>query len=411
MNAEIISVGTELLLGEVSDTNAKFLSEELSALGINVYYRTTAGDNPTRLFSVLEAALLRSDLVITSGGLGPTPDDITKETIARVMGEELVLDEESLLDIENYFKRMNRKMSESNKKQAMLPKNAIILKNNNGTAPGAIIEKNSKTVIMLPGPPGELEKMYRESVLPYLVKKSEGALHSANIKLFGIGESVVGEILKDMMEKSKNPTVAPYAETSGVRLRVTAFAKEEKQANALLSEAKDKIREKLSEFIYSEEGKTLPETVVGLMREKKLTLAAAESCSGGMFSKMTVDIPGSSDIMNESIVTYSNQAKMKYLKVRGETLEKYGAVSEKTAKEMAEGIKNAANSDIGVGITGIAGPGGGSIDKPVGLVYVAVSAFGDTAVKELRLCGTREKIRYTACLHAFDMIFKKILDF
>ena len=302
-------------------------------------------------------------------------------------------------------------MSESNKKQAMLPKNAIILKNNNGTAPGAIIEKNSKTVIMLPGPPGELEKMYRESVLPYLVKKSEGALHSANIKLFGIGESVVGEILKDMMEKSKNPTVAPYAETSGVRLRVTAFAKEEKQANALLSEAKDKIREKLSEFIYSEEGKTLPETVVGLMREKKLTLAAAESCSGGMFSKMTVDIPGSSDIMNESIVTYSNQAKMKYLKVRGETLEKYGAVSEKTAKEMAEGIKNAANSDIGVGITGIAGPGGGSIDKPVGLVYVAVSAFGDTAVKELRLCGTREKIRYTACLHAFDMIFKKILDF
>ena len=406
MNAELLSVGTELLLGEILNTDAKYLSEELSALGINVYYQTVVGDNRERLKNALDAALLRADIVIASGGLGPTPDDLTKEVIAEAMGEELILDDASLEEIKKYYKKTKRVMPKSNIKQAMLPKNGIVLPNNNGTAPGCIIEKDGKIVVMLPGPPNELKPMFEESVKPYFAQKSDGALYSETLKIFGIGESNVAEILHDMMEKGTNPTLAPYAETAGVRLRLAARAKSESEVKEIMKSAKQDIFAKLGDYIYAEEDKSLPETVFECIRDKKLTVSAAESCTGGMFAKMIVDIPGSSEILNESIVTYSNEAKKKYLGVKAETLDKFGAVSAETAKEMAEGIKKAAAADIGVGITGIAGPDGGTAEKPVGLVYAAVSYRGKTEVKELNLSGSREKVRYAAALNAFWMILK-----
>lgn len=408
MNAELISVGTELLLGEILNTDAKFLSEQLSALGINLYYQTVVGDNKARLANCLSEALLRSDTVIVSGGLGPTPDDLTKETVAEVMGEKLVRDAESMKAIEEYFKKTGREMPESNRKQAMMPEHCTILKNNNGTAPGCIIEKNGKIVIMLPGPPNELMPMFNESVYPYLAKKSGGALYTSTFKIFGIGEARVAEIFCDMMEKGTNPTLAPYAETAGVRLRLAAYAKTKEEGEKLLAAARERITSEIGEYIYSEEDKTLPETVVQKLIEKKLSVSAAESCTGGMFAKMIVDIPGSSDILSESFVTYSNEAKAKYLGVKKETLDKFGAVSEETAREMAEGVSRTAKADIGVGITGIAGPGGGTAEKPVGLVYVAVSMDGGCDVRRLTLCGSREKVRYSAAINAFDMIFKRL---
>lgn len=410
MNAEIISVGTELLLGEILNTDAKFLAEELSVLGINVYYQTVVGDNRQRLKNALALAFSRADLVIASGGLGPTPDDLTKEVIAEAMGEKLVLDEESLHSIMEYHRRMKREMPESNKKQAMMPEHGMILPNGNGTAPGCIIEKDDKIAIMLPGPPSELMPMFREYVKPYLLKKSEGMLYSETIKIFGIGESRVAEMFQDMMEKGTNPTLAPYAETAGVRLRLTAFAKNAAEGTKIMAEAKKRIIDELGEYIYAEEDKTLPQVVVERLRAEGLHAAAAESCTGGMFAKMIVDIPGCSEVLNESIVTYSNEAKMKYLSVRKETLSHFGAVSRETAVEMAEGICEAAKSDVGVGITGIAGPDGGSAEKPVGLVYIAVKYKEMLTVRELFLSGDRERIRYTACLNAFDMIYNLAKD-
>lgn len=408
MNAELISVGTEILLGEILNTDAKFLSERLSSLGINVYYQTVVGDNKIRLAQSLKDALSRADAVIVSGGLGPTPDDLTKETIAEVTDETLVLDTDSMKAIEDYFAKTGREMPKSNIKQAMMPKNCIILKNNNGTAPGCIIEKNGKIVVMLPGPPNELEPMFKESVEPYLRKKTGGTLYSHTFKLFGIGEAKVAEIFRDMMEKGENPTLAPYAETAGVRLRLASYAENKEEAEKIISEARKRIISEVGEYIYSEEDKTLPETVVEILAERKMTVSAGESCTGGMFAKMIVDVPGCSAILNESFVTYSNEAKRKYLGVKKETLDKYGAVSEDVAKEMAEGAAKNTGADIGVGITGIAGPDGGSEEKPVGLVYAAVCINGEMEVRRLNLCGNREKVRYSSALNAFDMIFKRL---
>lgn len=408
MNVEILSVGTELLLGEILNTDAKFMAEELSIIGMNVYYQTVVGDNRARLENALKIAMSRADIVIASGGLGPTPDDLTKEVIAEAMGEKLVCDKESLESMELYFSEQGREMPENNKKQAMLPENGIILKNNNGTAPGAIIEKDGKAVIMLPGPPSELEPMFRESVIPYLKEKSGSVLYSETLKIFGMGESKVAEILNDMMEKNTNPTVAPYAETAGVRLRITSSGKEISECRKAAEETKEKIKSLIGEYIYAEENISLAEAVVKKLIEKKLTIASAESCTGGMFAKMIVDVPGCSEILGESIVTYSNEAKMKYLGVKKETLEKFGAVSAETAKEMAEGIRAAAESDIGVSFTGIAGPDGGTAEKPVGLVYMAVAHSGGTEVKKLMIKGSRDKVRYVSCLNAFDSVRRKI---
>ncbi len=408
MNAELLSVGTELLLGEILNTDAKFLAEELSAIGINLYYQTTVGDNPERLKNALTIALSRADLVIASGGLGPTPDDLTKEVIAEAMGEPLVLHQKSWEDIQSYFKNTKREMPESNKKQAMMPEHAIVLENHNGTAPGCIIEKNQKIVVILPGPPNELQPMYTESVKPHLLKKTGTVLYSKNYRLFGIGEAKVAEIMQKEMEEGKNPTLAPYAETAGVRLRLTAACKNQEEGEKLLHPLEQVLKERLGEYIYSEEDKSLAETVVERLLACKKTISAAESCTGGMFSKMIVDCAGSSAIFRESVVTYANEAKERYLGVQHETLEKFGAVSRETAREMAEGIKKKSGADFGIGITGLAGPDGGTKEKPVGLVYVGIADQNGTEILELHLAGNREKVRYSACMHAFFAVYQKI---
>lgn len=409
MNAEIISVGTELLLGEILNTDAQFLAEELSQLGIDVYCQTVVGDNRKRLSESIKSALERSDIIITSGGLGPTPDDLTKEVLSECMGEELVMDEESLEYIQNYFKEIGHKMSDNNKKQAMMPKNAVIMKNNNGTAPGAIIEKNGKTAIMLPGPPNELQPMFKESVLPYLKDKSEYILYSRVLQIFGIGEAMLASKLEDMMNKYENPTVAPYAKTAGVRLRITAKCKSEDEGKKLIEPVEKEIKDILGDVVFGYGEESIQEVLVKFLAEKQLHISAAESCTGGTFTGMITDVAGASGVLNESVVTYANSAKMKYLGVKEETLEKHGAVSEETAYEMAEGIRKASGADIGVGITGIAGPDGGSKEKPVGLVYVGVSSKNGTEVKRLTLKGNREKVRYQACINALDMARRAVL--
>lgn len=407
MNAEIISVGTELLLGEILNTDAKFLATELSELGINVYYQTVVGDNEKRLSDAIKTALDRSDIIIASGGLGPTPDDLTKEVISKYFNKPLVLDQKSLDTMMEYLKTKGLNTVKCNEKQAMLPKDCIILENTCGTAPGCIIEENSKIAIMLPGPPRELEQMYLKSVKPYLMKKTDSVFYSENLKLYGIGESKVSQILDDYIKKAENPSVAPYAEDPGVRLRLTAKCKTADEGKQMIAPIKQDIYEKLGEFIYSEKGETLPEAVIRMLIENNMTISSAESCTGGLFSKMITDISGSSAILNEAYVTYANEAKTKILGVSEETLKTYGAVSEQTAYEMAQGLYNVSKSDVCVVFTGIAGPGGGTAEKPVGLVYMGVAIFGKVTVSKLNLSGSRDKIRRTACLEAFDFIRKK----
>lgn len=409
MNAEIISVGTELLLGEILNTDAQFLAAELSELGINVFYQTVVGDNRQRLTDAIKTAAERSDIIIASGGLGPTQDDITKEVICEYFEKELFLHEESLVRMEKYLKRKGLDTVKCNQKQAMLPKGCIVLPNNCGTAPGCIIEENNKIAVMLPGPPHELEAMYKESVKPYLMKKSGYMLYSENLKIFGMGESKVSELLDKYIREYENPTVAPYAETPGVRLRITAKCKSKTEAVNMVGKIKKEIREILGDVIYSDKGETLPETVVHMLIEKGLKISSAESCTGGLFSKLVTDISGSSAVIDESYVTYANEAKTKILGVKKETLEKYGAVSEQTATEMANGLYKVSNSDVCVVFTGIAGPGGGTPEKPVGLVYVGVCINGKTEVHKLLLQGSRERIRHQACLEVFDIIRRKIM--
>lgn len=409
MNAEIISVGTELLLGEILNTDAQFLASELSELGINVFYQTVVGDNRQRLFDAVKTAAKRSDIIIASGGLGPTQDDITKEVICEYFNKELVLDTPSLNRMEEYLKRKGLNTVKCNKKQAMLPKDCIVLPNSCGTAPGCIIEDKDKIAIMLPGPPHELEVMFCESVKPYLIKKSEDILYSQNLKIFGMGESKVSELLNKYISDYTNPTVAPYAETPGVRLRITAKCKTEAEGKNMVGEVKKEIKEILGDVIYSDKGETLPEAVVHMLSEKGLKISSAESCTGGLFAKLITDIAGSSAVLDESYVTYANEAKTKILGVKPETLRRYGAVSEETAREMADGLYKASKSNICAVFTGIAGPGGGTAEKPVGLVYMGISVNGKTDVYKLQLFGSRDKIRNQACLEAFDLIRKKII--
>lgn len=404
MKAELISVGTEILLGEILNTDAQFLSRELSEIGIDVYHQSVVGDNEQRLAESVRTALGRADIVIASGGLGPTPDDITKEVISNVMGKKLVLDSESLGYIRGYFERIGKTMTKNNEKQAYLPENCIILKNNCGTAPGCIIESGDKAVVILPGPPSELTRMYTESVKPYLKKKSGKKLFTKTLHLFGIGESAVADGLSEYMKNQTNPTLAPYAKTGEVYLRLAAKAQNRDEAEEIMKPMLDIIYGKYGEFVYSDNDMSLPETVVTKLLGKKLTISTAESCTGGLIAKTITDYSGVSEIFSEGYVTYSNNAKMKNLGVLEKTLSSHGAVSEETAREMADGVRERSGADIGVSVTGIAGPGGGTKEKPVGLVYAAVSYGGKTVTKKLMLNGDRAKVRYLTMLNAFGMV-------
>lgn len=416
MTVELISVGTELLLGNIVNTNVNYLSRKCAELGYSLYYQISVGDNEQRLCEVLKLALSRSDVVILTGGLGPTQDDMTKEAVAKVLGRELVLDEHSKERIEAYFKfryqgkDFNSFVTSNNWKQAMKIDGCIVLDNNNGTAPGYIVEEGDKSVILLPGPPSEMKTMYEAYIHPYLQKKQSKVFLSAMVKICGIGESKAETDILDLIEKQTNPTIAPYAKSGEVHFRVTAAADNEEKAKQLITPVVKELFERFGDNIYTtEEDETLEEVVVKLLKEHNLSLATAESCTGGLLTGRLVNVPGVSEVINEGFITYSNEAKMKYLKVKPETLEQYGAVSEQTAREMVLGAANTANAGTALAITGIAGPDGGTKEKPVGLVYIACLVNQEVTVKECRFQGNREKIREQSVIFALDLLRRNLL--
>ncbi len=410
MNAEILSVGTELLLGEILNTDAQFLASELSALGINVYHQTVVGDNPQRLKDAVEQALTRADLLITSGGLGPTSDDITKEVVCAAMGAQLEMDLRSLSRIQAFFKQMNREMAKINEKQAMLPKGGIVLDNNCGTAPGGIIEKDGKIAIFLPGPPHELKQMYKESVRPYLLKCTESILYSKTLRIAGVGESRVEELLSDLMQTSQNPTVAPYAKADEVTLRLTARCKDDNDGEAIIAPVEAKIRAVLGDAVYGINDDTIYHCVFSLLKQKGLTVSFAESCTGGLLAAKLTDFAGASGVLRESYVTYCNAAKAKILGVDEALLEEKGAVSDAVCAAMAKGLSRISGADICVSITGVAGPDSDEKGNPVGLVYIGLCANGKTSVQELHFAGSRERIRNRAAMNAYMLLRKYILN-
>lgn len=407
--AEILCVGTELLLGDIVNTNAAYLSQKLAELGIHVYRHTVVGDNPERLLHALKTAFSEADLVITSGGLGPTYDDLTKETVASYFGLPMELHEESLHAIRAYFERTGRVMTPNNEKQAMMPRGARVFPNRYGTAPALAVTnaEGDQTVVMLPGPPGELCPLFAEEVVPFLTECRKRVLVSKNIHIFGMGESAVETELKELMRTSHNPTIAPYCKEGEVRLRITAESDTEQHAAALCDQVIQTIQNtSVGSYIYGVDVESMEQATVNFLHEKDLTLSCAESCTGGLIAKRITDIAGCSDVFAGGCVTYSNEAKMRLLGVRAETLAEYGAVSEQTAKEMARGVRERLGTDIGVSATGIAGPGGGTTEKPVGTVYVGISTEKGETVRKLSLSAMRSRtyIRMVTASNAYDLI-------
>lgn len=409
MIAEILSVGTELLMGNILNTNAQYISEKLCGLGVNCYFQTTVGDNHDRLVAAVETALSRADILILTGGLGPTADDLTKETIADAFGRDMLLDPASEQHIRARFARMAREMTPNNLKQAMFPRGSIILPNPNGTAPGCIMEEGEKAAILLPGPPKEMAPMFDASVMPYLEKRSGHMLLSHVVRVFGMGESEAEYRLRTLMERQTNPTIAPYALSGEMKLRVTARCKNAAEGERMMAPLIDEIKQTLGSVVYSIDDQELHEVCAALLKEHGATLAAAESCTGGMIASKLISVPGISAHFIEGAVTYSNDAKIRRLGVRQETLAAHTAVSAETAREMAEGIRRTSGASLGVATTGIAGPDGGTPERPVGLVYIALASESGTAVQELRLTGSRERIRNAASLHALNLIRRHFL--
>ena len=410
MKGEIIAVGTELLLGNIVNTNAQYLSQKLADLGIDVYYHVVVGDNLKRLTETIKTSLERSDIVITSGGLGPTADDITKEGAAQAMGLKLLPDEESIERIKKIFITTGRIMTENNIKQGYIPEGTVVLENNNGTAPGVLIEKEGKIVIMLPGPPKELYPMFESKVLPYLKSKTDSTIRSKVLRVIGVGESAVEHMLKDIFDSQANPTIAPYAKDGEVHLRITAKTGIPEEADSLIAEMEQKVRAILDDNIYGCNEETLEEAVLKLLQKKNLTISLAESCTGGLVASRLTDIPGASASLISGVVSYSNESKINILKVKEETIRKYGAVSPQTAEEMAVGAKKLSNTDIGLSITGIAGPDGGSVEKPVGLCYIGIAIGNSVNVQKIMLTGNRNRIRWGSSSRALDFLRRELLS-
>lgn len=411
MTVELISVGTEILLGNIVNTNAAYLAEQCAGLGLSCYYQTVVGDNEERLAQTIKTALGRADIVILSGGLGPTKDDLTKETAAKVLGRTMRMDEHSKERIKEYFTKRKIELTDNNWKQAMVPEGAIVVDNANGTAPGIIIEDNGKRVILLPGPPNELIPMFENSIYPYLCEAEPGIIYSKTVKLCGIGESKAETMVADLIAEQSNPTIAPYAKTGEVHLRITAKAADEKEAKKLIKPVVKELKNRFGMNVYTtDENITLEQSVVDLLLANNLTVTTAESCTGGLLSAKLINVPGVSEVFKSGHVTYSNKAKHKLLGVKKPSLDKYGAVSESVAKEMAKGAAASSKADVAVAITGIAGPEGGSEAKPVGLVYIACSVCGKIKVKEYNFSGNRNKIREGSVIAALTLMRQCILE-
>lgn len=413
MTAEFISVGTEILLGNIINTNANYLSRKCAELGISNYFQISVGDNEERLAQTLETALSRSDIVILTGGLGPTKDDLTKEVTAKTLHRELVEHEGTKKFIKNYFARINKNnITENNWKQALIIEGSTVVENHNGTAPGLIVKtEEGKIVILLPGPPNELVPMFERDIYPFLNELQPGVLYSEMVKICGIGESQAETMIQDLIEKQTNPTIAPYAKTGEVHLRVTASTTTTVEGENMVKPIVSELYKRFGNHIYTtDETENLEDTVVKLMQKHNLVLSTAESCTGGLLTGKIVNVSGASSVLGEGFITYSNEAKQKYLGVKQKTLEHYGAVSEETALEMANGLIKTTGSDVSVAITGIAGPDGGTEEKPAGTVYVSCSVNNNTRVKKYNFSGNRQKIRDYAVINALNFLRTSILE-
>ena len=403
-DTEIISVGTELLLGHVTNTDARDISEMLSKIGINVKYHTVVGDNPERLRKCVETAKSRADIIITTGGLGPTCDDLTKQILAEAFGLKLVENKAEREGLYDYI-RYGKKFTDNNFTQAMLPEGCTVFHNNCGTAPGCGFEKDGKIVVMIPGPPKECNAMFRESALPYLRKLSEELIVSHSVRIFGLGESSVDDIFAEEMNRMTNPTMAPYAKECDCLLQITAKAKSEAEAEEMIAPVMEHVINRLGDVVYGVDVECIEESVIKLLREKGMTFSAAESCTGGDVARRFTDMPGASAFLKGGVVTYTNEAKAKLLGIDPALIEEKGAVSYEVAKAMAENVRTLLGTDIGVGVTGLAGPDGDGVHE-VGTVFVSLAVEGETFVKELHMGAmrTRSFIRRMAGNHIYDMM-------
>ena len=412
MTVEIIAVGTEILLGNIVNTNAAYLAEKCAGLGLSCYHQDVVGVNEERLMETIRLALTRADIILLSGGLGPTQDDLTKEAAAKVMGKELYLHEPSREAIRQFFAERNLEITENNWKQAMVPEGAVVVENPGGTAPGIIIAENGKHVVLMPGPPGELIPMFEKSIMPYLAGLTSGVIYSQTVKICGVGESKAESMVEDLVSAQNNPTIATYAKTGEVHLRVTATAPDEKEAKKLVKPMVKELKGRFGNHVYTTDSEvTLEKAVVDLLAANKLTACTVESCTGGMLSARLINVPGVSEVFKSGYVTYSNKSKRKLLGIKKNNLMKHGAVSEQIAREMAKTAAVLARTDVSVSTTGIAGPDGGTPEKPVGLVYIACNVCGRTTVKECRFHGSREKIRESTVSAALSLMRECILQY
>ncbi len=411
--AELIAVGTELLLGNIANLDAQIISEGLTTLGINVHYHTVVGDNPQRLEDALKIARTRADIIITTGGLGPTYDDLTKQTICKTFGRELELHQDILDGLRRWFEtKMGKKMPENNIQQAMLPVNCTIFDNPVGTAPGCAFCEGGVHVLMLPGPPFECRYLFENRAVPYLMDLMDGVIVSHEIRIFGMGESAVEEALHEPMTTMTNPTLAPYAKLNECMVRATAKAAAREEAEEMLRPLVAQVKDLLGDVVYGVDVESLEEVVSSLLRERGLTLSAAESCTGGLIAKRITDLPGASQIFRGGVVSYTNDVKAGVLGVPRELLEEYGAVSEPVARAMAEGCRRACGSDLALSVTGVAGPDSDDRGNEVGTVFIALASEQGTLCRRFS-CGKgrgRDRVRSSAAQNAFDMVRRSLLD-
>ena len=384
MKTAILTVGTEILFGQIVNTNAAFLSRELNNLGYDVMYHYSVGDNPGRLAELIEFAFRDCDMIITTGGLGPTQDDLTKEVIAQAMGDRLVVSPEALSALKDRYERSGRPMTENNLKQANMPESAQILPNDQGTAPGFWLEKKGKIIVSMPGPPREMTNMFEKEVKPRLISRQDSVIYYKILRTFGLGESKMETVLLPLIDGQTDPTIATYAKEGECSLRIASKRPTKEEAEAAVEDMTARVMDIIGEYVYSTDNEELADVVANMLLDKNITISCAESCTGGLFAGTLINTDGISKVFDRGIVTYSNEAKIKELGVKAETLDTFGAVSPETAAEMAEGIRAKTGTDMAVSVTGIAGPGGGSADKPVGLVYIGFAYDGKTDVVKLR---------------------------
>ncbi len=412
MIAELVTTGSELLLGQIVNTNAAYMAQALNRIGVDVCFQTTVGDNRGRMKEVLAHALTRADIVITSGGLGPTRGDITKEVSAEVMGRSLALDEACADRLRNHFARLGREMTENNLRQAMIPEGAHIFVNHAGTAPGVALERDGKLLVNLPGPPSEMKDMFRRSLVPFLTEKYglSSVIHSRVLHTAGIGESMLETKLDDLILAQKNPTLALLIRPTGVIIRITAKAEDEAAADRLIAPVEKEIRDRLGSLIYGTDEETMEEIVGREMAARGITVAAAESCTGGLLTSRLTDVPGSSEFVAGSVVSYTDRVKAEVLGVSPAVLAAEGAVSWPAARQMAEGVRRVLGTDLGVSVTGFAGPGGGTEENPVGTVYIAVAGPAGVKAVMRHFRGTRKQVKFRASQAALEMLREYILN-